>query len=69
MDVYESIMRGLTEAVAYEKGKDTALSESVTITSEEKPENCFAFGKAGTGKGSMVTEAIEALKKENTDKK
>ena len=31
MNVYESIMQGLTEAVAYEKGENTARSASITI--------------------------------------
>ena len=31
MNVFESIMQGLNEAVAYEKGKNTARSASVTI--------------------------------------
>ena len=31
MNVFESMMQGLTEAVAYEKGEQTARSASVTI--------------------------------------
>lgn len=31
MNVFESMMQGLTEAVAYEKGQKTARSESITI--------------------------------------
>ena len=30
MSVYESIMQGLTEAIAYEKGEQTAHSTCVT---------------------------------------
>lgn len=32
MSIYESIMQGLTEAIAYEKGEQTAHSTRVTIT-------------------------------------
>lgn len=31
MNVFESIMQGLNEAVAYEKGENTARSTSITI--------------------------------------
>lgn len=31
MNVYESIMQGLNEAIAYEKGEKTARSACVTI--------------------------------------
>ena len=31
MNVYESIMNGLNEAVAYEKGEETARSSKITI--------------------------------------
>ena len=32
MDVFDSIMQGLNEAVAYEKGENTARSASITVT-------------------------------------
>ncbi len=32
MNVFESIMQGLNEAVAYEKGDNTSRSASITVT-------------------------------------
>jgi len=31
MNIYESIMQGLNEAIAYEKGENTARSNTITI--------------------------------------
>lgn len=43
MNIYESIMQGLTEALEYTQGRNTARSVSVTLLSEDsdnKTEKC-----------------------------